>query len=89
LIAAYKESAAAVLDEAIIEERTVDKRIKIDFSYIVMNDVMRIIKEEQPKIEEQVFDNLCSMTLAMRLNKADILLGRLKKVEGAIVEVLE
>ena len=89
LIAAYKESAAAVLDEAIIEERTVDKRIKIDFSYIVMNDVMRIIKEEQPKIEEQVFDNLCSMTLAMRLSKADILLGRLKKVEGAIVEVLE
>ena len=66
-----------------------DKRIKIDFSYIVMNDVMRIIKEEQPKIEEQVFDNLCSMTLAMRLSKADILLGRLKKVEGAIVEVLE
>ena len=89
LIVAYKESAAAVLDEAIIEERTVDKRIKIDFSYIVMNDVMRIIKEEQPKIEEQVFDNLCSMTLAMRLSKADILLGRLKKVEGAIVEVLE
>ena len=89
LIAAYKESAAAVLDEAIIEERTVDKRIKIEFSYIVMNDVMRIIKEEQPKIEEQVFDNLCSMTLAMRLSKADILLGRLKKVEGAIVEVWE
>ena len=89
LISAYKESAAAVVDEAIIEERTVDKRIKIDFSYIVMNDVMRIIKEEQPKIEEQVFDNLCSMTLAMRLSKADILLGRLKKVEGAIVEVLE
>ncbi len=89
LIAAYKESAAVVLDEAKIVERTVDKRIKIDFSYISMNDVMRIIKEEQPKIEEQVFDNLCSMTLAMRLSKADILLGRLRKVEGATVEVLE
>lgn len=89
LIAAYKESAAAVLDEAKIVERTVDKRIKIDFSYISMNDVMRIIKEEQPTIEEQVFDNLCSMTLAMRLSKADILLGRLRKVEGATVEVLE
>lgn len=89
LIAAYKESAATVLDEAKIVERTVDKRIKIDFSYISMNDVMRIIKEEQPTIEEQIFDNLCSMTLAMRLSKADILLGRLRKVEGATVEVLE
>jgi putative IMPACT (imprinted ancient) family translation regulator len=78
-----------VLDEAKIVERTVDKRIKIEFSYISMNDVMRIIKEEQPVIEEQIFDNLCSMTLSMRLSKADILLGRLRKVEGAIVDVLE
>lgn len=89
LIAAYKESAAAVLDVATIVERTVDTRIKIDFSYVVMNDVMRIIKEEQPTIEEQVFDNLCSMILSVRNSKADIVLGRLKKVEGAIVDVLE
>ena len=89
LIAAYKESAAAVLDQAKIVERTVDRRIKIDFSYISMNDVMRIIKEEQPVIEEQTFDNLCSMTLAVRLSKADILLGRLQKVEGATIETLE
>ena len=46
LIAAYKESAAAALDAAKIVERTVDTRIKIDYSYVVMNDVMRIIKEE-------------------------------------------
>ena len=50
---------------------------------------MRIIKEEQPTIEEQVFDNLCSMTLSVRNSKADIVLGRLKKVEGAIIDVLE
>ena len=89
LIAAYKESAAAVLDVATIVERTVDTRIKIDYSYVVMNDVMRIIKEEQPTIEEQIFDNLCSMTLSVRNSKADIVLGRLRKVEGAIVDVLE
>ena len=89
LIAAYKESAAAALDAAKIVERTVNTRIKIDYSYEVMNDVMRIIKEEQPTIEEQIFDNLCSMTLSVRNSKADILLGRLNKVEGATVDVLE
>ena len=89
MIAAYKESAAAALDAAKVVEKTVDTRIKIDFSYVVMNDVMRIIKEEQPVIEEQIFDNLCSMTLAVRNSKADIVLGRLRKVEGAIVDVLE
>lgn len=89
LIAAYKESAAAVLDAAKVVERTVDRRIRIEFSYIAMNDVMRIIKEDQPTIEEQTFDNLCSMTLSIRESKADAVEGRLRKVEGAIVEVLE
>ena len=89
LIAAYKESAAAVLDVAQVVERTVDTRINVEFSYVVMNDVMRIIKEEQPVVMSQVFDNLCTMMLAVRNSKADIVLGRLKKVDGAIVEVVE
>ena len=89
LIAAYKESVAAVLDEAKVVERTVDTHIKIEFSYVVMNDVMRIVKEEQPVMLSQVFDNLCSMVLAVRNSKADVVLGRLRKVDGAVVEVVE
>lgn len=88
LIAAYKESAAAVLDAAEIIERTVDTRLRIDFSYMVMNDVMRIIKEEQPRIEEQTFDNLCSMTLSIRNSRAEQVIGRLRKVEGATLDIL-
>lgn len=89
LIAAYKESAAAALDASKVVERTVDTRIRVEFSYVVMNDVMRIIKEEQPVVESQAFDNLCSMMLAVRNSKADVVLGRLRKVEGAIVEIVE
>lgn len=89
LIAAYKESAAAVLDEAKVVERTVDTVFKVDFSYITMNDVMRIIKDEQPTIVEQVFDNLCSMTLSVRKSKAELVLGKFSKVEGAIIDIIE
>lgn len=89
LIAAYKESAVAALDASKVVERTVDTRIRVEFSYVVMNDVMRIIKEEQPVVESQTFDNLCSMMLAVRNSKADVVLGRLRKVEGAIVEIVE
>ena len=89
LIAAYKESAAAALDASKVVERTVDTRIRVEFSYVVMNDVMRIIKEEQPVVESQTFDNLCSMMLAVRNCKSDVVLGRLRKVEGAIVEIVE
>lgn len=89
LIAAYKESAAAALDASEVVECTVDTRIRVEFSYVVMNDVMRIIKEEQPVVESQTFDNLCSIMLAVRNSKADVVLGRLRKVEGAIVEIVE
>lgn len=89
LISAYKESAAAVLDEAKVVERTVDTLVKVDFSYVVMNDVMRIIKDEQPTIVEQIFDNLCSMTLSIRNRKAELVLGKLRKVEGAIIDIIE
>lgn len=89
LIAAYKESAAAVLDEAKVIERTVDTTVKVEFSYVVMNDVMRIIKDEQPTIVEQIFDNLCSMTLSIRNSKAELVIGKLRKVEGAIIDIIE
>ena len=88
LIAAYKESTALVLSECDIVERTVDVVMDVSFSYIAMNDVMRIVKDMQPKVINQVFDNLCTMTLSIREGDSEQLIGRLEKVEGATVEVL-
>ena len=87
LIAAYKESTALVLSECEIVERTVDVVIDVSFSYIAMNDVMRIVKDMQPKVVNQVFDNLCTMTLSIREGDSEQLIGRLEKVEGATVEI--
>lgn len=87
LIAAYKESTALVLSECEIVERTVDVVMDVSFSYIAMNDIMRIVKDVQPKVINQVFDNLCTMTLSIREGDSEQLIGRLEKVEGATVEV--
>ena len=87
LIAAYKESTALVLSECEIVERTVDVVVEVSFSYVVMNDVMRIVKDMQPRVVDQVFDNLCTMTLSIREGDSEQLIGRLDKVEGATVEV--
>ncbi|MFR9524234.1 MAG: YigZ family protein [Rikenellaceae bacterium] len=87
LIEAYRDSAAAVLAEAEVVELTIDTTLEIDFSYLSMNSVMRIIKEEQPKIVSQEFDNLCKMRLAQRESKAEILISKLEKIEGVILEV--
>lgn len=84
LIAAYKDSTVAVLESSDIVERTVDRKFTICFPYIVMNDIMKVIKELQPVILSQTFDNLCQMTLAIRESQADRLYEKIK--EYIIVE---
>uniref|UniRef100_UPI004055B507 IMPACT family protein n=1 Tax=Alistipes sp. TaxID=1872444 RepID=UPI004055B507 len=87
LIAAYKEATQEVLAQCHIIERTVDDHLTIYFPYVVMNDVMRILKEEQPTIIEQLFDNLCTIRLSMRKSLSEKLIGRLRKVEGLTLEI--
>ena len=87
LIEAYKTSAAEVIAAAEVVERTVDDRIEVRFSYMAMNEVMRVIKDMQPKIVEQCFDNLCTMTLTIRQSQSEQPLTRLSKVEGAQAEI--
>ncbi len=87
LIEAYRDSAALVIEEAEVVELTIDVTVDIEFSYLSMNSVMRIVKEEQPRIVEQNFDNLCRMKLLIRESKAERLIAKLEKVEGAILEV--
>lgn len=86
LIAAYREAAAEVLAAAEIVERTVDRRIRVDFPYIALNGIMRIVKEEQPRIVSQEFGNLCTMELAIRESLADALVERLKKADASVAE---
>lgn len=86
LIAAYRESAAKALAATRIVQRTVDCLITVSFSYTAMNDVMRIVKEEQPAVESQRFDNLSSIVLRIRESRAERLTERLRKVEGATIE---
>lgn len=85
LIAAYKESTIDAIEAATIIEKTVDRHIHLDFSYLAMNDIMRIIKEEKPNILKQEFDNLCTMELSIRESLAEQLIGKLQKAGGSIL----
>ena len=88
LIQAYRESAQEVIAASKIVEKTVDTTVCVEFSYVIMNDVMRVVKEEMPRIEEQQFDNLCSMKLSIRQSRAQRLIDRLQKIEGATTEIV-
>lgn len=86
LINAYKVASADALENAEIIEKTVDEEIHISFDYLVMNDVMKIIKDVAPQVLSQQFDNSCKMDLSIRKGDAPNLIERLKKVESLIIE---
>ena len=80
LIVAYRTAAADAIANATIEMRQVEETIKYDFTYPMMNDVMRIVKEMQPQVVDQQFDNTCSITLRIRKREAEQLRSRLNKL---------
>lgn len=82
LIYAYKTAAADAIANAEITEQTVNEYLTITFGYAVMNDVMRIVKEEQPEIQNQQLDIACRMELSIRISQAGKLKERLQKVKG-------
>lgn len=81
LIQAYKAAAAEAIAAATIMEKTVDEEVAFFFEYPFMNQVMRIVKEENPSIVSQGYDNDCSMTLRIRKGMMPRLKERLSKVD--------
>lgn len=83
LIAAYRAAAAAAIANATIEERTIDELIHIAFPYALTNAVMRIVKEENPSIADQGYDDgNATMTLRIRRSLMPRLQQRLTDIRG-------
>ena len=81
LIVAYRLAAAEAIANAEIIEKTVDCDLSFTFEYPYMNDVMRIVKEEEPQIISKGYDSDCLMTLRIRKGLLPRLRSRLEKVE--------
>ena len=80
LIVAYRSAAADALDHCEVVSRQVEEIVTYQYPYVMMNDVMRIVKELSPRIVSQSFDNTCSITLAIRKSQAEQLRQRLAKL---------
>jgi uncharacterized YigZ family protein len=80
LIVAYREAAADALAHSTIETRQVEEIVKYTFAYPQMNDVMRIVKDMNPRILSQTYDNTCEIVMSIRKSEADQLRSRLAKL---------
>lgn len=73
LIVAYRTAAAEAIANAEIVSQFVEEQVVFDFPYIMMNDVMKIIKDMSPRIISQTYDNTCEMKLSIRKLEAPML----------------
>jgi uncharacterized YigZ family protein len=80
LIVAYREAAADALEHSETVTRQVEELVSYSFSYPLMNDVMRIVKEMSPRIVATNYDNTCEITLAIRKSEAEQLRAKLEKL---------
>ena len=80
LIVAYREAAADALAHANVETRQVEEIVRYSFAYPQMNDVMRIVKDMNPRIVSQTYDNTCEIVLSIRKSEAELLKSKLAKL---------
>lgn len=84
---AYKTAARDALDHATIEEHTIDDTFCLHFEYPLMNDVMRILKEQGLKPTKQDFQMDCCIEVNVRKSQSQRLSDALSKLYGLEITV--
>ena len=80
LITAYKTAAAEAIAASNIITKQIETIVTYTFPYVMMNSVMRIVKDMKPRIISQNYDGVCEIKLSIRKSEADILKSRLEKL---------
>jgi uncharacterized YigZ family protein len=82
LINAYRSSVANMLSLAVIVTRHVEVKLNISFPYGVLNNVMKILKDESLVPGNPDYSTCCSMFLKVREGNLKRLVDRLQTVPG-------
>lgn len=88
LINAYKLATEDALNQAEIVTRNFFSLYELTFSYIQMNDVMRIVKEMDLPVRSQDFEMECKMVVEVRITLTEQFITRCGKVEALDVRLL-
>ncbi|MGQ1909469.1 IMPACT family protein [Marinifilum sp. RC60d5] len=88
LIHAYKTAAADSISNAQILDKTVNDIYDINFDYLVMNDIMKIIKDEQTDQLGQDFNLTCKITLSIRQSEVDRIIDKFNKITSVTTDFI-
>lgn len=82
LINAYRSAAASAIENAEIEECTVKNHYELTFPYISMNDVMKILKDEEIEQSVQIYNLECKIRISFRASSEEKILDRFHRIKG-------
>jgi len=86
LINAYKTAAEDAINKAVIIQKTVNDVYTIQFDYLQMNDVMKVIKDDDLEIISQNFNTECSIQVSIRKTLVNDSISELGKLTGVIAK---
>ena len=89
LINAYKTSAREALDNCGVMEKTVDEVYSVSFGYPLLNEVMRILKEENLEQRNTKFELDCYLEIAVRKSISNKIVDKLVRIYGVEVNYLK
>jgi uncharacterized YigZ family protein len=82
LITAYKEASLDAIKNATIIEKSIQHTILLRFSYVNLNETMKIIKEYKIEIINQTLDNECSLTIIIEKAYYQKIISLFQKIEN-------
>jgi uncharacterized YigZ family protein len=88
LINAYKTSAALALQETRIVQKPVLVNYRLQFDYMMMNDVMKLIKQYNCGILKQELQLFCLVEIGIPKNILMQLLTKLKETKGLSILII-
>jgi uncharacterized YigZ family protein len=88
LIHAYKTATIEVLSNAKIITKTVKEIYQLEYPYEVMNEVMKIVKDEIIEVINSEFGMKCVIRLAIRHSEAGRITGKFSKINQLVINYL-
>ncbi len=82
LISAYRSAAAEAISNNVIVEAIVKERIKLQFDYLSMNNVMKTIKDYDLEIINQQFGNDCKVAILVREGLIQEVISKFENLES-------
>lgn len=87
LVVAYREATVDALNNTTVYTKIVEQALTIQCAYPQLNEVMKIIKDNNLTIISQTLEISCTLKVQIRLSNFETITERLKQVHG--LQVIE